>query len=84
MVLENKLGWSGVTINAQESYRTGYEQHRPRTKFFALFALDDSTDTSKLFLGAAQAEVRQQILDYFTANRYTVVGKYLKVDPENI
>jgi FkbM family methyltransferase len=29
-------------------------------------------------------EVRQQILDYFARHHYTVVGKYLRMDPQNI
>lgn len=29
-------------------------------------------------------EVRQLILDYFVRHRYTVVGKYLRVDPQNL
>ena len=32
----------------------------------------------------AHSEVRQQILDYFARHRYTVVGKYLRADPQNL
>jgi FkbM family methyltransferase len=32
----------------------------------------------------AHPEVRQQILDYFAAHRFTVVGKYLRADSDNI
>jgi hypothetical protein len=32
----------------------------------------------------AHPEVRQQILDYFAAHRYVVVGKYLRIDEANI
>jgi FkbM family methyltransferase len=32
----------------------------------------------------AHPEVRQQILDYFARNRYTVVGKYLRADSHNL
>jgi Methyltransferase FkbM domain len=32
----------------------------------------------------AHPEVRQQILDYFTAHHYVVVGKYLRADPKNL
>ncbi|MBP1685288.1 MAG: FkbM family methyltransferase [Deltaproteobacteria bacterium] len=32
----------------------------------------------------AHPEVRQQILDYFTTHRYVVVGKYLRVDTQNL
>jgi len=29
-------------------------------------------------------QVRQQILDYFAANRYVLVGRYLRLDPHNL
>jgi FkbM family methyltransferase len=32
----------------------------------------------------AHPEVRQQILDYFATHRYTLVGKYLRIDPHNL
>lgn len=154
--LEKNLGWSGIAIDAQESYRANYVKHRPRTKFFCFFVSDRSGDTAKLFLAGgggassstrsfsegyggvkgevetptvslndllgaqgisrfdflsmdielaepaalagldirrfhpslavveAHPEVRQQILDYFAANQYVVVGKYLRVDSMNI
>jgi FkbM family methyltransferase len=154
--LEKQLGWSGIAIDAQASYRTDYEKFRPRTRFFALFVSDHSHDTARLFLGRAPGvsssqadwaaqyggvktsaelptvtlndllpaqgietfdflsmdielaepqalagmdvrrfhpalavieahpEVRQQILNYFTERGYAVVGKYLRVDRENL
>jgi hypothetical protein len=32
----------------------------------------------------AHPEVRQQILDYFAANRYVIIGKYLRADDKNL
>jgi FkbM family methyltransferase len=32
----------------------------------------------------AHPEVRQQLLDYFAAHRYTIAGKYLRVDDRNL
>jgi FkbM family methyltransferase len=32
----------------------------------------------------AHPEVRQQILEYFTANGYVIVAKYLRADPQNL
>jgi hypothetical protein len=32
----------------------------------------------------AHPEVRQQILDYFAAREYVIVGKYLRADPQNL
>jgi len=154
--LETGLGWSGIAIDAQNAYRTGYVAHRPRTTFFSSFVSDHSNDEATLFLAAgasassstqgfsanyggvkgsievptitlndllasqgmtsfdflsmdielaeplalagldlqrfhpalvtveAHPEVRQQLLDYFAANHYIVVGKYLRVDPVNL
>lgn len=155
--LENRLGWSGLAIDAQEHYQTGYEQFRPRTRFFTFFVSDKSNEKARLFLSnmssfvaskderftaqfgqageaieiptitlndlldaqgvksfdfltmdielsepqglagleiqrfkpqlvvvEAHPNVRQQILDYFNANHYVVVGKYLRVDVNNL
>jgi hypothetical protein len=155
--LEHDLGWSGIAVDAQDRYRSGWEQNRPHTKFFTAFVSDWSSDTARLLLSGkrpwvasstraftegsgapagsveaptvtlndllasarvqafdflsmdiAQAEpkalagldlqrfrpalacieaqpaVRQPILDYFAANRYTVVGRYLRVDTNNL
>ena len=32
----------------------------------------------------ANQDVRQQILDYFAAHHYVVMGKYLRIDPNNL
>ena len=157
--LENSLGWSGVAIDALEEFAAGYAQHRPRTRFVAMFASDKADATTQLFVPAenqfvasasqastaresggdpgtsrkvptttlnrvleqagitkidllnmdielsepaalagfdveryrpdlacveAHGETRQQILDYFAAHHYQLIGKYLRVDPTNL
>ena len=157
--LETSLGWSGVAIDALQEFAAGYGQHRPRTRFVAMFAADRADDTAQLFVPAgnqfvasasqastaresggdggtarsvptttlnrvleqaaidkidllnmdielaepgalagfdieryrpdlacveAHQETRQQILDYFDAHGYKLVGKYLRVDPSNL
>ena len=155
--LETNLGWSGVAVDAQDRYRAGWEQFRPKTKFFTAFVSDQSNEKVRLFLSSfsplvasshkslteswgklagsvdvptitlndllagahvtsvdflsldielaepkalagldlkrfkpalvcveAHPLVRQQILDYFAANHYAVVGKYLRVDRLNL
>jgi hypothetical protein len=32
----------------------------------------------------AHAKTRQQIIDYFVRHRYTIVGRYLRIDPANL
>jgi hypothetical protein len=49
--LETKLGWSGIAIDAQDSYRGGYTRHRPRTAFFTFFVSNESSKSAKLFIG---------------------------------
>ena len=51
--LETALGWSGIAIDAQQEFATGYEQHRPRTKFFALFVSDVSDASAQLYVPKA-------------------------------
>jgi hypothetical protein len=155
--LEQHLGWSGVAVDAQDKYRAGWEQFRPKSKFFTAFVADQSNEKVRLFLSSysslvassqknfteswgklagsvevptitlndllagahvpsfdflsldielaepkalagldlkrfkpslvcveAHPLVRQQILDYFAANHYAVVGKYLRVDRLNL
>lgn len=155
--LETSLGWAGLAVDAQDKYRAGWEQFRPKTKFFTAFVSDQSNEKVRLFLSSysplvassqksfteswgklagsvdvptitlndllagahvtsfdflsldielaepkalagldlkrfkpalvcveAHALVRQQILDYFAANHYSVVGKYLRVDRLNL
>ena len=155
--LEHDLGWSGIAVDAQDQYRAGWEQFRPKSRFFTAFVSDRSNEKVRLFLSSkwefvassqqkfteswgklagaldvqtitlndlltaahvttfdflsmdielaepkalagldlkrfkpslvcveAHALVRQQILDYFSANHYAVVGKYLRVDSQNL
>lgn len=35
--LEERLGWSGIAVDAEASHRDGYLKYRPRTRFFAFF-----------------------------------------------
>jgi FkbM family methyltransferase len=51
--LETALGWSGIAIDAQQEFITGYEQHRPGTKFFALFVSDVSDTFEQLYVPRA-------------------------------
>jgi FkbM family methyltransferase len=52
--LENRLGWSGIAIDALQEYRAGYEQFRPRTKFFSVFVSDQPAGTATLFIGSGR------------------------------
>jgi FkbM family methyltransferase len=155
--LETVLGWHGLAVDAQQEFAAGYQQHRSRTKFLALFVSDVTGSTTDLYVpransltassnrAFAEAEdgvtvaravatmtlndllarervdrvdfvsmdvelaepkalagfdverfapallcveahsaVRQDILDYFARHHYVVVGKYLRMDTQNL
>jgi len=50
----------------------------------ALAGFDIDSFRPSLVVVEAHWEVRQQLLDYFAAHRYRVVGRYLTVDPDNL
>jgi FkbM family methyltransferase len=50
LYLEDHLGWSGLAIDAQDSVRAGYLEHRPHTKFFNYAVSDKSGDKVTFFL----------------------------------
>jgi FkbM family methyltransferase len=155
--LDTRLGWSGIAVDPQAMFESGYRKYRPRTRFFPLFVSDASNGTAELYIaeGAslsasgnrdfirpfgkkvlkdtvptitltdlltrlqvgridllsvdvelsepkvlagfditrfkptlvcieAHPDVRQQILDYFARHAYVAVGKYLRVDVQNL
>ncbi|MFQ5418340.1 MAG: FkbM family methyltransferase [Myxococcota bacterium] len=45
LYLEKHLGWSGIAVDAQEAFSLGWQQHRPRSKFFAYAITDESGET---------------------------------------
>lgn len=50
----------------------------------ALAGFDIAKWRPRLVCIEAHPEIRQQLLDYFTARRYTVAGKYLRADVANL
>jgi FkbM family methyltransferase len=48
--LEQRLGWSGVAVDALEEFAGDYSAHRPRTKFVAAFASDVPDTTVQFFV----------------------------------
>ena len=48
--LEQRLGWSGVAVDALEEFAGDYSAHRPRTKFVAAFASDVPNTTVEFFV----------------------------------
>jgi len=48
--LETVLGWTGIAVEPQTQFAAGYQQHRPKTKFFPFFVSDVSDQTAKLYV----------------------------------
>jgi FkbM family methyltransferase len=50
----------------------------------ALAGFDVTRYRPSLVCVAARPEIRQHLLDYFTDNRYRLIGRYLRADPDNL
>lgn len=50
LYLEERLGWSGLAVDAQAQVREGYERNRPRTKFFNYIVTDTAGGLGQLFV----------------------------------
>jgi FkbM family methyltransferase len=48
--LEERLGWSGIAVDANKDFAVDYANHRPRTKFFAYFVSDKSAPDHPFFI----------------------------------
>ena len=47
--LEERLGWSGIAIDALEEYAPGYAKSRPRTRFFSYIVTDHVGTREKFY-----------------------------------
>ena len=47
--LESRLGWRGIAVDANASYRKGYEQNRRGSKFFSFFVSDTSDSLADFY-----------------------------------
>jgi len=48
--LDERLGWSGIAVDALAQFAPDYEKFRPRTRFFAFFVSDRSDAQATLYL----------------------------------
>jgi len=51
--LEHALGWSGLAVDPQERYASGYAANRPRTKFRRFFVSDVSDAHATLYVNSS-------------------------------
>lgn len=49
-LLEKSYGWSGIAIDALDYLRSGYEAHRPATRFFNFYVADESDAIAEFFV----------------------------------
>jgi hypothetical protein len=50
LYLEEKLGWSGIAVDANADFAADYARYRPRTKFFNFFVTDHASDAQPFFI----------------------------------
>lgn len=75
--LEHRLGWSGLAVDALKEFGPGYQQFRPRTRFFAFFVSDRSDDVAKVHVISANTPVassnREFVSQFGTPDRVDTV-----------
>lgn len=49
LYLEEKLGWTGIAIDAREELRAGWDKNRPGTKFVSFIVTDHSGTKDKFY-----------------------------------
>jgi len=60
--LEEHLGWSGIAVDAQKKFRTGYEANRPKTRFFSYLVSDESDLKRPFYLaGPVSSESKEHV-----------------------
>jgi FkbM family methyltransferase len=62
--LETALGWSGLAIEPQTAFAAEYAQHRPRTRFVAMFASDADDRRVTLFVPPNNRAVASATQDF--------------------
>jgi FkbM family methyltransferase len=65
LYLEERLGWSGLAVDAQAEVREGYEKHRPRTKFFNFIVTDRAEGMGELFVAGQISSINEDHVEQF-------------------
>jgi FkbM family methyltransferase len=65
LYLEERLGWSGIGVDAQAHLRAGYEQHRPRTKFLNYIVTDHSGAIEPLYVAGQISSINETHVEQF-------------------
>jgi FkbM family methyltransferase len=67
LYLEEKLGWSGIGVDAQPHLREEYEKHRPQTKFLNYIVTDRSRTVGKLYVAGQVSSINERHVEQFGA-----------------
>jgi FkbM family methyltransferase len=81
--LESHLGWAGIAVDANASYREGYEKRRPKSAFLSYFVSDTSDVPADFFLVPGAPGIssgKRSHLDKFPF----VAGQHMEVDEKKI
>lgn len=62
--LESQLGWSGLAVDALETYAPSYQKFRPRTKFLPLFVSNRSDDTATMYVSKRFEQYSSTVRDF--------------------
>jgi FkbM family methyltransferase len=65
LYLEERLGWSGIGVDAQDQVREGYAKNRPRTKFLNYIVTDHSGTMEKLFVADQISSINEKHVELF-------------------
>jgi FkbM family methyltransferase len=65
LYLEKHLGWSGIAVDAQSRFASGYEKNRPKTKFFSYLVTDHTGDTETFYLAGYLSSVEKEHFESF-------------------
>jgi FkbM family methyltransferase len=75
--LEEKLGWTGIAVDANADFAADYARYRPRTRFFAYFVTDCASDAHAFFMPGDSTMLASGSKEY--ASRFGVPVKELTV-----
>jgi FkbM family methyltransferase len=74
--LEERLGWSGIAVDALAEFAIGYIQHRPNTRFFNFIVTDHPWNIEPFYrlinatgLSSTSENYTQKAADYFRVSK---------------
>lgn len=65
LFLEERLGWTGIAVDAQAHLAAGYAEHRPGTRFFHYLVGERSGETGTLYVAGPLSSTKAEHLDKY-------------------